>query len=62
MARSDDVQLPSAPRQWHARVWSLSWPMILANLAIPLVSAVDTAVMGRLPDARYLGAVALARR
>ena len=59
MARSDNVRLPSAPRQWHARVWSLSWPMILANLAIPLVSAVDTAVMGRLPDARYLGAVAL---
>ena len=33
--------------------------MILANLAIPLVGAVDTAVMGRLPDARYLGAVAV---
>ncbi|MXY05108.1 MAG: MATE family efflux transporter, partial [Gammaproteobacteria bacterium] len=33
--------------------------MILANLAIPLVGAVDTAVMGRLPDARYLGAVAI---
>ena len=59
MARSNDVSLPSAPRQWHVRVWSLSWPMILANLAIPLVSAVDTAVMGRLPDARYLGAVAV---
>ena len=33
--------------------------MILANLAIPLVGAVDAAVMGRLPDARYLGAVAI---
>ena len=59
MIRSNDVSLPNKPRQWHTRVWSLSWPMILANLAIPLVSAVDTAVMGRLPDARYLGAVAM---
>ena len=59
MIRSNDVSLPNKPRQWHARVWHLSWPMILANLAIPLVSAVDTAVMGRLPDARYLGAVAM---
>ena len=59
MPPSKDVRLPTGPRQWHTRVWSLSWPMILANLAIPLVSAVDTAVMGRLPDARYLGAVAL---
>ncbi len=59
MIRSNDISLPTASRQWHARVWYLSWPMILANLAIPLVSAVDTAVMGRLPDARYLGAVAM---
>ena len=59
MDRSKDIRLPTTPRQWHVRVWSLSWPMILANLAIPLVSAVDTAVMGRLPDARYLGAVAV---
>ncbi len=33
--------------------------MILANLTIPLVGAVDTAVIGRLPDARYLAAVAV---
>ncbi len=51
--------MPATPRQWHGRVWALSWPMILANLAVPLVGAVDTAVMGRLPDARYLGAVAI---
>ena len=57
--KTDSIGLPSTPRQWHGRVWALSWPMILANLAIPLVGAVDTAVMGRLPDARYLGAVAI---
>ena len=53
------IGLPATPTQWHGRVWALSWPMILANVAIPLVGAVDTAVMGRLPDARYLGAVAI---
>ena len=56
---NDATGLPTTPKQWHGRVWALSWPMILANLAIPLVGAVDTAVMGRLPDARYLGAVAI---
>lgn len=33
--------------------------MILANLTTPLVGAVDTAVMGRLPDPAYIGAVAV---
>ena len=53
------ITVPTTPRQWHAKVWSLSWPMILANLTLPLVGAVDTAVMGRMPDATYVGAVAL---
>ena len=33
--------------------------MILANLTIPLVGVDDTAVMGRLPDPRYVGAIAV---
>ncbi len=52
----------SAPRpriHWHRRVWTLTWPMLLANLSTPLVGAVDTAVMGRLPDPAYIGAVAV---
>ena len=53
------VTVPNTPVEWHLKVWSLSWPMILANLTLPLVGAVDTAVMGRLPDAAYVGAVAL---
>lgn len=32
---------------------------MLANISIPLVGAVDTAVMGRLPDEVYIGAVAI---
>ena len=51
--------LPSTPRAWHQRVWSLSWPVILANVTIPLVGIVDTAVMGRMPEAAYIGAVAV---
>jgi len=51
--------LPQTPTQWHRRVWSLSWPVFLANITTPLVGAVDTAVMGRLPDPAYIGAVAV---
>ncbi len=51
--------LPRSPADWHRRVWSLAWPVVLANLTIPLVGAVDTAVMGRLPDPAYIGAVAV---
>ena len=53
------LTVPGSPREWHSKVWSLSWPMILANLTLPLVGVVDTAVMGRQPDATYIGAVAL---
>ena len=51
--------LPDRPGAWHRRVWALSWPSILANLTVPLVGLVDTAMMGQLPDARYIGAVAI---
>jgi MATE family multidrug resistance protein len=40
-------------------VWSLAGPIILSNLSVPLVGAVDTAVVGHLPDPAYIGAVAL---
>ena len=38
---------------------SLSWPVILANLTVPLVGIVDTAVVGRLPNSSYMGGVAV---
>jgi MATE family multidrug resistance protein len=41
------------------RVWSLAWPMILANLSVPLLGLVDTAILGHLSDSRYLSAVAI---
>ena len=40
----------------YRRIWKLSWPIILSNLTEPLL---DTAVMGHLPDAVYVGAVAV---
>ncbi|MGA2552010.1 MAG: MATE family efflux transporter [Burkholderiaceae bacterium] len=46
-------------RQWHGRVIRLAVPIILANLTQPVVSAVDTGVAGHLPNASYLGGVAL---
>lgn len=41
------------------RVWRIAGPSILANVSVPLLGAVDTAVMGHLPDAAYIGAVAV---
>lgn len=43
----------------HRTVWRLAGPIILANLSVPLLGAVDTAVIGHLPDPAYLGGVAV---
>ena len=43
----------------HQRVWALAAPMILSNLSVPLVALVDSAVIGHLPHAHQLGAVAV---
>lgn len=46
-------------RRPHRRIWALALPIMLANVSIPLVGAVDTAVMGHLPSEVYIGAVAI---
>ena len=46
-------------KKLHGSVWSLAWPMILSNITIPLLGLVDTAVLGHLEHARYMGAVAI---
>lgn len=43
----------------HSAVWAVAWPMILSNLSVPLLSIVDTAILGHLDSALHLGAVAL---
>lgn len=49
-----DGGLPS-----HRRIFSLAWPIILANCTVPLLGLADTAVIGRSGDARALAAIAL---
>ena len=41
------------------RFWRLTLLNILANLSVPLASMVDTALLGRLADIRFLAGVAL---
>ncbi len=41
----------------HRRVWRMAGPIILSNVSVPLLGAVDTAVVGHLPEAYYIGAV-----
>ena len=41
------------------KIWRLAWPMILANISVPLLGFVDTAVIGHLPDSTYLAGTAL---
>ncbi|MCZ4280887.1 MATE family efflux transporter [Kiloniella laminariae] len=43
----------------YRRILLLTTPLILSNLTVPLLGAVDTAVMGHLPDPAYIGGVAI---
>ncbi|MDO8882582.1 MATE family efflux transporter, partial [Pseudotabrizicola sp.] len=43
----------------NARVWAISWPFILSNVTVPILGAVDTAVVGQLGAAAPIGAVGL---
>ena len=44
---------------WHKRTWRIAAPVIVTNISVPMLGAVDTAVVGRLPGPEYLGAVAV---
>ncbi len=43
----------------HTEIWRLAGPLILSNISIALLGIVDTAVVGHLDSAHYLGAVAV---
>lgn len=45
-------------RQLDRAIWCIAAPMILSSVTTPLLGVVDTAVIGRLDDPVYLGAVA----
>ena len=40
-------------------IWSLSWPLIIANFTIPLVGLTDTVIMGHMPNSLYIAAIAI---
>lgn len=40
-------------------MFAIALPMVISNIAAPLLGLVDTAIIGHLPDAIYLSAVAL---
>lgn len=46
-------------RESHRRVWRIAGPIIISNISVPLLGAVDTFVMGHLPEPKFLGAVAI---
>lgn len=53
-------QTPESTRYTsHAAIWRIAAPMVLSNLSVPLLGLVDTAVVGHLSEAYYLGAVAI---
>ena len=41
------------------RIWRMAGPIVVSNVSVPLIGAVDTAVMGHLDAAYYIGAVAI---
>jgi MATE family multidrug resistance protein len=43
----------------YRECWRLAWPLILANLSVPLLGLVDTAVIGHLPEPHFLAGVTL---
>jgi len=43
----------------NKKILKLAIPNIISNLSVPLLSSVDTAVLGHLPSPSYLGAIAL---
>ncbi|MGF1456443.1 MAG: MATE family efflux transporter [Alphaproteobacteria bacterium] len=58
MARDSDGSAVAA-RMTRAEVWRLAWPIMLANVSIPLLGLADTAVIGNVGTTASLGAIAI---
>jgi multidrug resistance protein, MATE family len=50
----------TAAKITHGKVLAIAIPIMLSNVSQPLIGVVDTAVIGRLPEAYYIGAIAIA--
>ena len=59
MKNYKSLQIEQDKLRQNRVVLRIAGPIILANLSVPLLGFVDTAVMGHLPQAYYLGAVAI---
>lgn len=46
-------------KKLNKQIYALAIPNILTNLSVPLLSSVDTAVVGHLKEVYYLGAIAI---
>ena len=44
----------------HRKILTIALPIMASNISEPLIGIVDTAVVGQLPQAHYIGAVAIA--
>lgn len=52
--------MTTQPREnWNRKIWLLAGPIMLSNISTPLLGIVDTAVVGQLEGAHYIGAVAV---
>lgn len=51
------TRLPLVPT--HRDILHIAVPIMLSNVSTPLIGVVDTAVVGRIPDPAYIGAVAI---
>ncbi|MFT6885900.1 MAG: MATE family multidrug resistance protein, partial [Paracoccaceae bacterium] len=50
---------PSSAPLTHRRVLRIAGPIMLSNVSVPLLGAVDTGVIGQLGTAEPIGAVAI---
>jgi MATE family multidrug resistance protein len=48
---------PPKYREQLQKTWALAWPVILANLSLPLLSLADAAILGHLSSSIYLAGV-----
>ena len=59
MKIDNNQEIKTSHIKQYKQVLKIAAPIIIANISVPLLGFVDTAVMGHLPHAYYLGAVAV---
>ncbi|MEX0960656.1 MAG: MATE family efflux transporter [Burkholderiales bacterium] len=59
MSASTHEQTREVETVTHRTVLAIAVPIMISNLSTPMLGVVDTAVIGRIPDPAYIGAVAV---